>query len=157
MPTNVVIIDGNLTSHPEIRSLPSGDEVAEFCIAWNNRYKDANGEFVEDEPMFVEVNSFGKSVAYVKNNLAKGCRVVVQGRLRQDRWLNKDDGQKRTKLYVVSDHIDVIKRPNSEATQDDGTSTAGVATGTAPANVGATAGATAGTNTASANGNTRRR
>jgi single-strand DNA-binding protein len=110
MPINVCIVEGNLTGDPEIREMTSGKSVGEFCMAHNRRYRNPQGEMVEEEPMFVEVNIFGQSVDFVKNNLRKGSRVLVQGNLRQDRWTSKD-GQKRTKLYLVSDRIDILRQP----------------------------------------------
>ena len=95
---NKVILMGNLVADPEIKTLPSGTLTARFSIAVNERYKNSEGEFVE-EAHFFEVDVFGRQAEIAQEYLKKGRPVFVEGSLRQNRW-ETDDGQKRSKVRI---------------------------------------------------------
>ena len=102
---NRVILIGNLTRDPELRYIPSGTAVTEIGLAVNERRKGPNGERI-DEVHFIDVTLWGRTAEVVSEYLSKGSPVLVEGRLKQDRW--EKDGQKHSKLKVVGDKIEFI-------------------------------------------------
>jgi single-strand DNA-binding protein len=79
--------------------------VCQNAIAVNERRKNAAGEWV-DETSFVDVTFFGRTAEVVAEYLSKGSPIFVEGRLKQDTW--EKDGQKRSKLYVIVDRMQLI-------------------------------------------------
>lgn len=102
---NRVIVMGNLTRDPEVRQLPSGMTVAEIGLAVNDRYKNAKGEMV-DEATFVDVTLWGRTAEIAGEYLSKGSPALIEGRLKLDTW--ESDGQKRSKLKVVADKLQLL-------------------------------------------------
>ena len=103
---NKVIILGNLCKDPELRSIPSGTQVCDVSVAVNDRRKNAAGEWVE-EATFVDVTFWGKTAEVLAEYLRKGSPILVDGRLKLDKWEDKD-GQKRSKLRVVCERMQMI-------------------------------------------------
>ena len=97
---NKVIIAGNLTRDPELRYTPGGLAIAKFGLAVNRRTKDQNGE-QKEEVTFVDVDALGKQAELVGQFFKKGRPILVEGRLKQDTWEDKQTQQKRSRLYVV--------------------------------------------------------
>ncbi len=104
---NKVILMGNLTRDPELRQTQSGTSVCRFSIAVNRSYNSQDGS-LRDETCFVEIDCFGKSAENVAKYFSKGKPILVEGRLRQDTWEDKQTGQKRTKLMVVLERFEFI-------------------------------------------------
>jgi single-strand DNA-binding protein len=104
---NRVILIGNLTRDPELRYLPSGMAVTDIGLAVNDRRKNANGEWVE-ETTFVDVTLWGRTAEVVGEYLGKGSPVLIEGRLKMDSWDDKQTGQKRSKLKVVGDRMQML-------------------------------------------------
>lgn len=102
---NRVVLVGNLTRDIELRYIPSGMAVAEIGLAVNDRRKTANGEWV-DEATFVDVTLWGRNAEVASEYLAKGSSILVEGRLKLDRW--ETDGQKRSKLRVVGEKMQML-------------------------------------------------
>ena len=98
---NRVIIAGNLTRDPELRYTASGLAVAKFGVAVNRRWKSGDTGEVKDEVTFVDVDALGKSAELVGQYLKKGRPILVEGRLKQDSWEDKQTQQKKYRLYVV--------------------------------------------------------
>jgi single-strand DNA-binding protein len=96
---NKVFLAGNLTRDPEIRHTPSGSTVAELGLAVNTGW----GE--KKETAFIDVTAWGKSAEFCGAYLKKGSAVLVEGRLRQETWQDKQTGQKRSKIGVVAERI----------------------------------------------------
>jgi single-strand DNA-binding protein len=98
---NDVKIIGNLVSEPELRSTPSGTQVANLSVGINETYR------VDDEQRqittFVEVQVWGPSAQNFANLVRKGQEIFIEGSLRQDRWEDKQTGQNRSKLYVKAE------------------------------------------------------
>ena len=103
---NKVILMGNLTRDPELRQTQSGTSVCRFAIAVNRSYNSQDGSS-RDETCFVEIDCFGKSAENIAKFFSKGKPILVEGRLRQDSWEDKQSGQKRTKLMVVLERFRV--------------------------------------------------
>ena len=102
---NRVILIGNVTRDLEIRYIPSGTAVLDLGLAVNDRRKNANGEWVE-ETTFIDVTLWARTAEVASEYLSKGSPVFIEGRLKLDTW--EQDGQKRSKLKVVGDRIQLI-------------------------------------------------
>jgi single-strand DNA-binding protein len=94
---NVVVLQGNLTADPEI--VGKDQHVARFTVAVNNGF----GE--NKETAFVDCVAFGKQVETIKEFFKKGKQIIVKGSLRQNRWEDKESGQKRSKIEVTLDNF----------------------------------------------------
>ncbi len=103
---NKVILIGHLTRDPELRYTPGGSAVANCSIATNRRFK-SNNE-TKDETCFVEFTTWGKQAEMLPNYFKKGDPILVEGRLSQDTWQDKDTGANRSKLYVTAENISFI-------------------------------------------------
>lgn len=97
---NKVILMGNLTRDPELRTLPSGNAVARLGIALNRVYLSKEGE-KKEEVTYVDVDAFGKQAETIAKWCTKGSGILVEGRLRLDQWDDKNSGEKRSKLGIV--------------------------------------------------------
>ena len=101
-PTLTVI--GNLTEAPELRFTPSGSAVANFTIASTPRTFDRNSnEWKDGETLFLRASIWREAAENVAETLAKGMRVIAQGRLKQRSY--EKDGQKRTVIEFEVDEI----------------------------------------------------
>ena len=101
---NRVMLAGNLTRDPQVRFLANEKAVAEFGLAINRRFKDANGQ-PKEETTFVDVETWGRTAELVGQYLTKGRGCFIEGRLKLDSWDDKETGQKRSKLRVVADNV----------------------------------------------------
>ena len=111
---NKVILMGNFTRDPELRQTQSGTSVCRFSIAVNRSYSSQDGS-TRDETCFVEIDCFGKSAESIAKFFSKGKPILVEGRLRQDNWEDKQSGQKRTKLMVVLERFEFVGSKGSDA------------------------------------------
>lgn len=112
---NRVVLLGNLTRDPLVRYLPSGMAVCDLGLAVNDRRKTPDGQWV-DEPTFVDITLFDRQAETAGEYLTKGSPVLIEGRLKMDRWQDKNDGQTRTKLKVVGDRLVLVgPRPGGQA------------------------------------------
>src|SRR5689334_9232521 len=101
---NRVILVGNLTRDPELRYIPSGTAVSDIALAVNDRVK--RGDQWVDEVSFVDITLWGRTAEIANEYLSKGSPVLIEGRLRQDRW--EKDGQKHSKLKVTCDRMQML-------------------------------------------------
>ena len=106
MSINRVNISGNLTRDPELRATAGGTQVLSFGVAVNDRRRNAQTGEWEDYPNFVDCTMFGNRAEAVGRFLAKGMKVAIEGKLRYSSW--DKDGQKRSKLEVIVDELDVM-------------------------------------------------
>ena len=110
---NRVILLGNLTRDIELRYTTSGMAIGDVGIAVNDRRKNQAGEWI-DEATFVDVKFFGRTAEIAGEYLSKGSPVHIEGRLKLDMW--EKDGQKRSKLFVIVEHMQLIgTKPSGEA------------------------------------------
>ncbi|MBE6468923.1 MAG: single-stranded DNA-binding protein [Coriobacteriaceae bacterium] len=108
MGINRVCITGNLTRDPETRSTQGGTAILSMGVAVNDRCKDpATGEW-GDRPNYVDCVMFGSRAEAVSRRLSKGSKVAIEGKLRYSSW--ERDGQKRSKIEVVVDDIELMSR-----------------------------------------------
>lgn len=116
---NKVILLGNLTRDPEVRYTPNGSAVASFAIAVNRKYK--QGEETKEEVSYIDIVVFGKQAENCGQYLNKGDGALIEGRLQQRRWEDKDSGQKRSKVEVAAQSVTFMpKRSGSGAGQAGG-------------------------------------
>ncbi|MFL6527589.1 MAG: single-stranded DNA-binding protein [Chthoniobacterales bacterium] len=104
---NKVILIGNLTRDPEVRYTPKGTAVAEIGLAVNRVYTTDSGE-KREEATFVDVTLWGRTAEIAGEYLKKGRPVFIEGRLQLDTWDDKQSGQKRSKLRVVAEGMQLI-------------------------------------------------
>jgi single-strand DNA-binding protein len=104
---NRVVMTGNLTRDPELRSLPnSGTSVCSLRIACNTRRKDAQGNWV-DKPNYFDVTVWGAQGENCAQYLAKGRPVAIDGRLEWREWQDKD-GNKRQSTDIIADSVQFL-------------------------------------------------
>ena len=117
MSINKVIITGNLTRDAELRYTSGGSPVAAIGIAVNDRVKNSSTGDWEDYPNFINCTMFGKRAEGLHPYLTKGQKVAIDGRLRYSTWEN--EGQKRSKLEVIVDNLELLgSRQGSQATKE---------------------------------------
>jgi single-strand DNA-binding protein len=104
---NKVILIGNLTRDPEIKYTPKGTAVAELGLAINRVYTPEGGE-KREETTFIDVTLWGRTAEVASEYAKKGQPIYVEGRLQLDTWEDKTSGQKRSKLKVVGDNIQLL-------------------------------------------------
>jgi len=103
---NRVVVSGNLTKDPELRSTPGGTSICGLRIAVNSRRKDESGNWV-DKPNFFDVTVFGAQGENCAQYLAKGRPVAVDGRLNWREWEAKD-GSKRQSIDIIADSVQFL-------------------------------------------------
>lgn len=106
MSINRVCITGNLTRDAALRATRDGSQVLRMGVAVNDRRKNPQTQQWEDVPNFVDCVMFGSRAEKLAQYLTKGAKVAVEGRLRYSSW--EKDGQKRSKLEVVIDEIELM-------------------------------------------------
>jgi single-strand DNA-binding protein len=116
---NRVIITGNLTSDPELRSLPSGTSVCKLRVACNTRRKDnSTGEWV-DKPNYFDVTVWGAQGENCARYLSKGRPVAVDGRLEWREWQDKE-GNNRQGIDIIADAVQFLSSPRDDAGSGNG-------------------------------------
>jgi single-strand DNA-binding protein len=110
---NRVVLTGNLTRDPELRTTPSGTSVAKLRVAVNSRRKSASGDW-EDKPNFLDVIAWGARSEAAAEHLAKGSPVAVDGRLDWREW-ETSEGSKRQSVEIVADSIQFLGSPREDA------------------------------------------
>jgi len=103
---NRVVLTGNLTRDPELRSLPSGMSVCSLRLAVNTRRKGASGDW-EDKPNYFDVTVWGAQGENCARYLAKGRPVALDGRLEWREW-ETPDGNKRQAVDIVADTVQFL-------------------------------------------------
>ena len=116
---NRVIITGNLTRDPELRSLQSGTAVCKLRVAVNSRRKDQSGEWV-DKPNYFDVTVWGAQGENCATYLSKGRPVAIDGRLDWREW-EAQDGGKRQSIEIIAESVQFLgSRDGSGAVQGNG-------------------------------------
>lgn len=113
MSINRVVISGNLTRDPELRSTASGMPVLGFGVAVNDRRRNQQTGEWEDYPNFIDCTMFGARAEAVSRFLSKGSKVAIEGKLRYSQW--ERDGQRRSKIEVIVDEIEFMSSRNNNA------------------------------------------
>ena len=109
---NKVILLGNLTRDPEVRYTPKGSAVCDLGLAVNRQYTLDSGE-KREEVTYVDVVLWARLAEIAGEYLKKGRPVFIEGRLQMDSWDDKQTGQKRTRLRVVGETMQLLgSRPS---------------------------------------------
>lgn len=118
---NKVLLLGNVTRDPEVRYTPKGSAVCDLGIAVNRAYTTDSGE-KREEVTFVDVTLWGRTAEVASEYLKKGRPVFIEGRLQMDTWDDKQTGQKRSRLRVVAENMQLLGRPSGGAADATGES-----------------------------------
>jgi single-strand DNA-binding protein len=103
---NTVVVTGNLTRDPELRSTPGGTPVCKLRIAVNTRRKSADGNW-EDKPNYFDVTVWGAQGENCATYLSKGRPVAIQGRLEWREW-ESQEGQKRQSVEIIAESVQFL-------------------------------------------------
>ena len=111
---NQVILLGRLTRDPETRTTPSGKTVTTFSLAVDRNTSDGQADFFN-------ITAWEKTGELVAQYLSKGRRVLIQGRLRQDSWTDKDSGKKRSSVEVTATDVTFLDGPSGNGSSSSNT------------------------------------
>ena len=114
---NKVILIGNLTRNPELRYTPNGTPVANFGLAVNRKFKQADDQ--KEEVCYIDIVVFGKQAEHCGQYLSKGDGAIIDGRLQQRRW-ETDDGQRRNKHEVVAQSVTFLPKRQGQGSDSGG-------------------------------------
>lgn len=112
---NKVLLMGNLTRDPDVRTTTSGMKIAKLGLAVNRRFRTRDDE-AREETTFVDIDAFGNQAEIIERYCQKGSPLFVEGRLRLDQW-ESNTGEKRSKLSVVLENFQFL---GSSPSQDHG-------------------------------------
>ena len=121
---NVVVVTGNLTRDPELRSTGGGTSVCELRVAVNSRRKDQSGQWV-DKANYFDVTVWGAQGENCANYLSKGRPVAVEGRLDWREWEAKDGSGKRQAVSIVANSVQFLGSRDGSGGQGGGNGNGG--------------------------------
>ena len=128
---NKVLLMGNLTRDPDVRTTPSGVKIAKLGLAVNRRYRTREDENRE-ETTFVDIDAFGNQAEIIERYCQKGSPLFVEGRLRLDQW-ESNTGEKRSKLTVVMENFQFLGSSHAVSPGEQGSNPASSVSDQAPA------------------------
>ena len=108
MNLNKAFVLGNVTREPEVRALPSGQQVTSFSIATNRYYTASSGE-KKEEAEFHNIVCFGKLADISQRYLHKGSLVLIEGRIKTRNWTNQQ-GQKQYRTEIIAETMQLGPR-----------------------------------------------
>jgi single-strand DNA-binding protein len=114
---NRVVLIGRLTRDAETKFTQNGQAVCKFSLAVNRKRK--VGDQWEDEASFFDAVLWGRQAETLNQYLTKGKQIAIEGELRQDRW--EQDGQKRSKVEIVVNNIQLLGSSQGQGGQGGGT------------------------------------
>lgn len=115
---NKVILIGNLTRDPEIKHTPKGTAVTDIGLAVNRNFTTDSGE-KREEVTFIDITLWGRIAEIVGEYCKKGRPLMVEGRLQLETWDDKATGQKRSKLKVIGENIQLLGSGQGHAPKDE--------------------------------------
>ena len=98
---NKVVIIGNLTKDPELRYTTNGTPVCSVRLASTTKQKGKNG--VVEETLFISASIFGKQGETTSQYMSKGSAILVEGRLRENKW--EQDGQTKSRMEIIAQNV----------------------------------------------------
>ncbi len=105
---NKVMLIGNLTADPDVRTTPRGTPVTELRIAVNRVTNGSNEGERREESTYLDVTCWGRTGEIAAQYLAKGRPVFIEGRLQQDTWEDKQTGQRRSRIRIVAENLQLL-------------------------------------------------
>lgn len=112
---NKVVIEGNLTREPELKTFNSGSSVVSVAIAHNESYQ-KGGEWIKVSHFF-DIKAFNASGERL-NQFKKGDAVHIEGKLKQDRWEDKNTHEKKSRTYILALAVDALADKPREPRKD---------------------------------------
>lgn len=120
---NKVQLYGNLTRDPEIKALPSGQQVANFSVATNRTWKDRDGK-QQEAVEYHNCVAFGRTAEVIGQYMKKGKPILVDGRLQTRDWDDKDSGKKMYRTEIIVDNFQFGPSPKTDGASSASNSTA---------------------------------
>lgn len=108
---NKVVLMGNVTRDPEFKVTPKGTSIAKIGLAVSRKFSTESGE-KKEEVTFVDVDFIGKVSDVVSKYVKKGDPILIDGRLKLDQWEDKKTGEKRSKLGIFGENLQLLSRPS---------------------------------------------
>lgn len=105
---NKVMIIGNLTADPEVRTTPRGNSLTELRLAVNRISAGQNEGERREEVTYLDVTCWGRTGEIAAQYLSKGRPVFIEGRLQMDTWEDKQTGQKRSRIRIVAENLQLL-------------------------------------------------
>jgi single-strand DNA-binding protein len=121
MYVNKVLLVGNLTRDPELKSLPNGNKVCSISLATNRTYKDANGQ-KQESVEFHNVVAFGRTAENVAQYMKKGNSLYVEGRLATRNWEDKETKKKMYRTEIIAETIQFGSKGSGASTSSGNSS-----------------------------------
>lgn len=112
---NKVLLIGNLTRDPELKTIPAGTPVASFSLATNRVYTDKDGN-KKEQTEFHNIVVFGRQAETTAQYLKKGASALVEGRLTTRSWDDKGTGEKKYRTEIIADRVQFGPRPSVGST-----------------------------------------
>lgn len=103
---NQVFLSGTVGRDPDIRTASTGTVIASFSIATNESRKDAQGNWQENT-VWSNIKCFGKLAELAREQIKKGTRVFLEGKLTVEEWADKTTGQKKSKTVIVAVYLSI--------------------------------------------------
>lgn len=120
MDYNHVVVVGNLTRDPELKSLPSGISVCNIAVATNRKWTNKDTNEQQQETEFHNVVIFGKMADTVAQYMSKGNKVLVEGRLKTSSW--EADGVKKYRTEIIAELVQFGPKPGGSTQASDSAS-----------------------------------
>ena len=125
---NKVILMGNLAQDPDFKTFSGGKQVTNFVVAVNRTWTGPEGQ-ESTEVSFIDCEIWGKPAKTVFDYFHKGRPIFVDGRLRQEKWVDKETQKKQSRIRVVVESFNFIdsKKSSEESIPEcAGASTSGM-------------------------------
>ncbi len=119
MAFNKVILMGNLTADPEVRTTPSGQSVTSFSLAVNRTFRGSDGNRRE-ETSFINCTAWGNTGETIAKYVGKGRQLLVSGRLQQRSWEDKETGKRRSAIDVIVEEFSFVNDGRGSSTNAGG-------------------------------------
>ena len=110
---NSIILEGNLVRKPDAKLTTKGTPVCNFTVASNRYYRLDGTEETKEEVSFFDVETWSKQAEICEKHLDRGRGVRVVGRLKQDRWTDKE-GKNQSRIKIVAEHIEFRPRTKKQ-------------------------------------------
>ena len=104
---NKVILVGNLGRDPELRSTPSGQQVASFSLATNRKWKDRDGNR-QEQTEWHNIVCWGRQAEIAGQYLTKGRQIFVEGRIQTQSWEDRQSGEKKYRTEIVCENFQML-------------------------------------------------
>ncbi len=105
---NKVMLIGNLTADPEVRTTPRGNSLTELRLAVNRMSSGPNEGERREETTFLDVTCWGRTGEVAAQYLSKGRPVFIEGRLQMDTWEDKQTGQRRSRIRIIAENLQML-------------------------------------------------